>query len=96
MIEYLRARQITNSKGFKSWDFSGEKFDPNEISEFDEDAKTPFFIFVFDGKIVASAHLQYNEVDGENGAVARFIRKYGNTAKSWIWCFDPLLKWAQR
>ena len=96
MIEYLRARRVLNQKGLHSWNFDGEKFNPFDIQGFDEDSPIPFFIFVFDGKIVASAHLQYSEVDGENGAVARFIRKYGNSAKSWIWCFDPLLKWAER
>jgi hypothetical protein len=85
--------KILDSKGLQRYDFSGREFNLYDYKEFNDNTETPFFLFIADGKVIAAAHLQYSDLDGESGAANRFFTKHGVTNEQKIFCFDPLLKW---
>ena len=85
--------KIINKKGLQAYKFDGCRYNLYEFAEFNDNTETPFFLFVSDGKVIAAAHLQYSDLDGESGAANRFFTKHGITNEQKIFCFDPLLKW---
>jgi len=82
-----------DKKGLQAYDFDGCRYNLYEFAGFNDNTETPFFLFVSDGQVIATAHLQYSELDGETGAANRFFTKHGISNEQKIFCFDPLLKW---
>jgi hypothetical protein len=85
--------KIIDRKGLQAYNFDGCRYNLYEFAGFNDNTETPFFLFVSGGQVIATAHLQYSELDGEAGAANRFFTKHGITQEQKIFCFDPLLKW---
>ncbi len=101
MIEFIYQRKQPGELPYRRPVFLNvsEKVNPYYFEQFDVQSQKPFFIFYSEGRVVAAAHLSWQETEGNEGAFARFFRKFQNVPDrtlNKVYCFDPLLNYSVR